>query len=66
MRIELLIVEDHERYAGRRAVLHESDRSLFITIVKTGRAAAVVRHRDGELQKVLWGRLSVEMREEDE
>jgi hypothetical protein len=59
--IEVLTVEDHEKYVGRKAVLHGLDASLFVDIVKTSRVSATVKHPDGSLQKAMWSKLSVEM-----
>lgn len=59
--IEILIVDDHAKYVGRKAVLHESDASWFVDIVKTSRTSATIRHPRGGMMKAVWHKLSVEM-----
>ena len=60
--IEILVVDDHEKYVGHKAILYESDASFFVEITKTSRYAATIRHANGSLQKAPWGKLSVEVK----
>ena len=58
--IEMLVVDDHEKLVGRKAILCEDHASLFVEIVRTSHSAATVKHGDGQLQKCPWGKLLVE------
>lgn len=57
--ITIHTVNEHEQYIGRQAILCEANLSSFVQIIKTSRCAATVKHKNGSLQKCLWGNLSI-------
>jgi hypothetical protein len=57
--IDILIVDNHEQYLNKRAILLE-DKVKEVIIVNTRKHNATVRHKDGQLQKAVWNRLLVE------
>lgn len=59
MNIEILTVNDHTKYIGRDAILFEPNLSSFVKIIRTTPHTAVIKHKNNELQKCLWGKLAV-------